>query len=85
MASRYFEFARAEVRCLRPGMWENTVKNIPGVLLPTYSAMTDEFIKVVFEAAGTRSFRTQTFLHEPDGEAHGTPLVRYVRRLQWET
>jgi hypothetical protein len=83
-ASRYFEFARAEVRCLRPGSWENTVNNIPAVLLPTYSAMTDEFIKVVFEAAGTRGFRTQTFLHERSGEAHGVPLVRYVRRLQWD-
>jgi hypothetical protein len=84
IAAKYYNCLRVEVRELAPNAYETLTSGLPVVVAPSYQVTSEVAVMKALEIAGVRHLRHRWMPTEPDGEAHGLPLVRVRREVRWD-
>ena len=83
LAEKYYDFVRIAVREVRPKTYESTACGVPAAAASAYMISSDVAIRAALELAGASGVRVHWFPLEPDGEAHGVPMMRTRRQTSW--
>ena len=84
LSLRYFDFGDAAGKMVDDRIFEADRYGIPEPLVEWFSIVTSGFVPVALGIAGAKNVRVRTIAHDPDGEAHGVPLVRSRYQITWE-
>lgn len=84
LSLRYFDFGDAAGKMADDRVFEADRYGIPEPLVEWFSIVTSGFVPVALGIAGAKNVRVRTVGHDPDGEAHGVPLVRSRYQITWE-
>lgn len=85
IAAKYYDFLRVDLKQLGPCHYETRAGGLPAVVAPSYQVASEVAVIKALEIAGGRNIRHRWMPAEPDGEAHGLPLVRVRREIRWES
>jgi hypothetical protein len=80
---QYFNFGRSEGRATGTRAYEVTGRGIPEPVAAWLITVIEGFVPAAMHLAGARSIAARHDSIEPDGEAHGVPLVRSCLHLTW--
>ena len=84
LSLRYFDFGDAAGKMVDDRVFEADRYGIPEPLVEWFSIVTSGFVPVALGIAGAKNVRVRTLGHDPDGEAHGVPLVRSRYHISWD-
>jgi hypothetical protein len=84
LSLRYFDFGDAAGKMVDDRVFEADRYGIPEPLVEWFSIVTTGFVPVALGIAGAKNVRVRTLGHDPDGEAHGVPLVRSRYHITWD-
>jgi hypothetical protein len=84
LSLRYFDFGDAAGKMVDDRVFEADRYGIPEPLVEWFSIVTSGFVPVALGLAGAKNVRVRTLGHDPDGEAHGVPLVRSRYHITWD-
>jgi hypothetical protein len=85
IVAKYDNCLHVEVKHLGPNAYETRTSGLPVVVAPSYQVTSEVAVIKALEIAGARTVRHRWMQTEPDGEAHGLPLVRVRREVRWES
>ncbi len=80
---QYFNFGRAEGQATGEKSFEVIGRAIPEPVCAWFVTVIEGFVPAAMQHAGARSIVARTDPPEPDGFAHGVPLVRSRLALTW--
>lgn len=80
---QYFNFGRAEGTSTGDKSYEVVGRGIPEPVVVWLSTVIEGFVPAAMQLAGARAIVARTDPPEPDGSAHGIPLVRSRLALTW--
>ena len=83
LGEKYYDFLRIAVRELGPKKYESTACGVPAGVASAYMISSDVAIRAALDLAGASAVRVHWFPLEPDGQAHGVPLMRTRRETTW--
>jgi len=84
LSLRYFDFGDAAGKMVDDKVFEADRYGIPEPLAEWFSIVTSGFVPVALGLAGAQNVRVRTLGNDPDGEAHGVPLVRSRYHITWD-
>jgi hypothetical protein len=84
LSLRYFDFGDAAGKMVDEKTFEADRYGIPEPLVEWFSIVTSGFVPVALGIAGAKNVRVRTLGHDPDGEAHGIPLIRSRYHITWD-